>query len=61
MLGVRRTTVTLLAQGMQARGLIKYTRGRIILLKRDAIEANACECYHAIRQDRLPERLGFKL
>ena len=61
MLGVRRTTVTLLAQSMQERGHIKYTRGRIILLDRAAIEAASCECYHAVQQDRLPSILGFNL
>jgi CRP-like cAMP-binding protein len=32
MLGARRTTVTLLAQRMQAKGLIRYRRGRIVIL-----------------------------
>jgi CRP-like cAMP-binding protein len=59
MLGVRRTTVTLLAQSMQEKGLIKYTRGRILLLDRAGIEDCACECYHAIQQDHLPTRIGF--
>jgi CRP-like cAMP-binding protein len=61
MLGVRRTTVTLLAQSMQTRGLIKYARGRIVILNRAAIEARACECYRVVQQDQLPVNLGFKL
>jgi CRP-like cAMP-binding protein len=56
MLGVRRTTVTLLAQELQKRGAIKYSRGKIVLLDRDALEANSCECYDAIKQ----ESLSFK-
>jgi CRP-like cAMP-binding protein len=47
MLGVRRTTVTLLAQELQKRGVVRYIRGRITILDRAALEAHACECYHA--------------
>ncbi len=50
MLGVRRTTVTLLAQELQKQGLLKYSRGKITLLDRGALAARACECYHVIRQ-----------
>jgi CRP-like cAMP-binding protein len=49
MLGVRRTTVTLLAQELQKQGVVRYSRGRIIILDRAALEAHACECYHAIK------------
>src|SRR5262249_48354236 len=45
MLGVRRTTVTLLAQELQKRGILRYSRGRITGLDRFALEARACECY----------------
>jgi CRP-like cAMP-binding protein len=50
MLGVRRTTVTLLAQELQKRGILRYSRGRITILHRDALEACACECYAVIRK-----------
>jgi CRP-like cAMP-binding protein len=53
MLGVRRTTVTLLAQELQSRGAIRYSRGRIHITDRRALEALACECYHAIKQNNL--------
>jgi len=49
MLGVRRTTVTLLAQELQKRGIVRYGRGRITIIDRRALEACACECYHAIK------------
>jgi CRP-like cAMP-binding protein len=45
MLGVQRTTVTLIARALQNAGLIKYRRGRIDVLNRDALEEAACECY----------------
>jgi CRP-like cAMP-binding protein len=49
MLGLRRTTVTLLAQELQKRGIVRYGRGRITIIDRRALEACACECYHAIK------------
>jgi CRP-like cAMP-binding protein len=49
MLGVRRTTVTLLAQELQKRGMVRYGRGRITIVDRRALEACACECYQAIK------------
>jgi CRP-like cAMP-binding protein len=45
MLGVSRTTLNAVAQAMQAKGVVRYTRGRIGILKRPKLEALACECY----------------
>jgi CRP-like cAMP-binding protein len=50
MLGVRRTTVTLLAQELHRTGAIKYSRGKITVLNRHHLEASACECYQVIRR-----------
>jgi CRP-like cAMP-binding protein len=49
MLGVQRTTVTATASNLQERGVIAYSRGRIRILDRPALERCACECYDAIR------------
>lgn len=49
MLGVRRTTVTVVASNLQQAGLIKYRRGQIVIVDRPGLEARACECYAAIR------------
>ena len=59
MVGVRRTTVTLLAQSLQVRGLIRYRRGRIVLLDRKGLEECACECYDIMRQEKLAPALGL--
>jgi CRP-like cAMP-binding protein len=58
MLGVQRTTVTLLAQALKLRGLIKYRRGHIVLLDRKGLEQCACECYHIMHHEKLGPELG---
>ena len=50
MLGVQRTTVTVVARTLQAAGLIRYSRGVVDILDREGLEAIACECYRAVRQ-----------
>jgi Mn-dependent DtxR family transcriptional regulator len=59
MLGVRRTTVTLLAQELQKQGIVRYSRGRITILNRAALEN--CECYSAIKHDILPQKVSINL
>ena len=49
MLCVRRATVTAIAQKLQAAGLIRYRRGRMLIVDRSGLEAAACECYGAMR------------
>jgi hypothetical protein len=49
-LGVRRTTLTLIARDLQAAGLIRYRRGIIEIMDRSGLEAKACECYDLIRR-----------
>jgi CRP-like cAMP-binding protein len=50
LLGVRRTTLTVIARKIQAAGLIRYRRGRIEIVDRGGLEAKACECYELIRR-----------
>ena len=57
MLGVQRTTVTALASDLQRRRAISYSRGRIRILDRPALESVACECYRAMTL-RVEEVLG---
>ena len=61
MLGVRRTTVTLMAQSLQRDGAIKYMRGRISVINREKLEHGACECYAVLQQEKLPLKIGVKL
>jgi CRP-like cAMP-binding protein len=45
MLGVRRSGVTVAASALSQAGLIRYSRGKITILKRDALEEFAGELY----------------
>ncbi|HEX6037965.1 Crp/Fnr family transcriptional regulator, partial [Longimicrobium sp.] len=51
MLGVRRATVNETATALQARGLIRYVRGRVTIMDRAGLEAAACPCYDVIRAE----------
>ncbi|MDQ3817360.1 MAG: Crp/Fnr family transcriptional regulator [Acidobacteriota bacterium] len=48
MLGIRRASVSSAATLLQARGVIRYSRGHISILKRRGLEESACECYRAV-------------
>lgn len=57
MMGVRRTSVSVSANKLQAEGLITYKRGVIRILDRAGLEKRSCECYAAVRAaiaDALP-------
>jgi CRP-like cAMP-binding protein len=58
-LGVRREGVTEAALKLQSAGVIRYTRGRITVIDRVALEHRACECYEVVRKEYqrlLPQR-----
>lgn len=55
MLGVRRPSVTLAANWLQASGLISYRRGMIRVMDANGLSSVSCECYRTIKAtfDRL--------
>ncbi|MBD0372871.1 MAG: Crp/Fnr family transcriptional regulator [Pyrinomonadaceae bacterium] len=50
MLGTRRASVGSAAGGLQEKGVIRYSRGRITVLSRKKLEESACECYLAAKE-----------
>jgi len=49
MLGVRRTSVSIVAHALQQAGLVSYRRGHIKIEKPEALQQAACECYGMIK------------
>ena len=50
-LGARRQGITEAARRLQARQVIAYSRGRMSVLDRAALERHACDCYRVLSQD----------
>lgn len=50
MLGVRRTSVSLVANTLQKAGLIKYRRGHIQIVDAEKCKEAACECYEKVKE-----------
>ena len=51
MLGVRREGVSAAAGKLQADGLVKYSRGHIVVLDRPKLEKRVCECYAVVKKE----------
>jgi len=49
MLGVRRTTITLVAGRLEAAGALNCRRGYVAVAKREELERRSCECYRHLR------------
>jgi hypothetical protein len=56
MLGVERSSMSLVANTLQQAGLIRYRRGHIEIANLDGLKEVSCECYAAVKAhyDRLP-------
>jgi CRP-like cAMP-binding protein len=50
-LGVPRTGVTTAAGVLQRAGLIRYSRGKIMILDRERLEDHSCECFRIIHDE----------
>jgi CRP-like cAMP-binding protein len=51
LLGVRRPSVTVVAGVLQKAGLIAYTRGQVLILDPERLEAASCECYRVVKDE----------
>jgi Mn-dependent DtxR family transcriptional regulator len=51
-LGVQRSSISLVAARLQQRGLIHYRRGRLAIERLDDLRKVACECYDAVKSHR---------
>ncbi len=50
MLAVRRSGVTIAVQALETAGVIRHSRGRIIVCDRPGLEAAACNCYGKVQR-----------
>jgi CRP-like cAMP-binding protein len=50
MIGAPRTSVTAIAGSLQREGLVKYRRGKIVILDRAGLESASCECYGIVKE-----------
>jgi CRP-like cAMP-binding protein len=50
-LGVPRTGVTMAAGALQRAGLIRYSRGKIMILDREGLAQNSCECFRIVHHE----------
>ena len=48
MLGVQRTSISIVAAALQRAGLIRYRRGHVKILDVDGLKEAACECYETV-------------
>lgn len=51
MLGVRRSSVNAAMRSLQRKGFVRYSRGRVTILDRKALQAMACECYSVTKRE----------
>lgn len=51
-LGARRSVISVCCHALRARGVIDYRRAHIVILSRQTLEEEACECYEVLQQSR---------
>ena len=49
MLGVRRTSVSLVAHALQNAGVIHYRRGHVEITNLEGLQETSCECYATVK------------
>ena len=62
MLGVRRSTVSIIVEGLQKTGLVETRRGQITIVDQKRLEEASCECYATVKANfarLLPDAVGF--
>jgi CRP-like cAMP-binding protein len=50
MLGAHRPTVSVVAGAFQQAGMIRFNRGHMAILRREALEEATCECYGIVKE-----------
>jgi CRP-like cAMP-binding protein len=50
MLGVRRNSISLVANSLQEAGFIKYHRGEMEITNPEGLEGRSCECYATVKE-----------
>jgi CRP-like cAMP-binding protein len=50
LVGITRTNVPAITRQLKDRGAIRYTRGRITIASRKALQTAACECYDVVQK-----------
>ena len=51
MLGVQRTSIGMIANTLQASGIIRYRRGKIEIVDYERLNRSACECFFIIKNE----------
>lgn len=51
MLGVQRTSIGMIANTLQAQGIIRYRRGKIEIVDYERLKQSACECFFIIKKE----------
>jgi CRP-like cAMP-binding protein len=49
LIGVQRNAISIVAHALQQAGIVRYSRGRIEITDKEALQATACECYQAVK------------